>query len=117
MKQTEKSLLKGTTKMNQDDIKDFPHPLNEWIEEEVVVQKNKYDKDTGKIYRTHEIEKVKTKYFHAPPERIRCPKNDHYFVSFDPKKWLFVCKNCKTVKKVFPSHKLADGKIVPRKLQ
>jgi hypothetical protein len=101
--------------MKQDeDIKDFPYPLNQEIEENVPVKKHRIDPKTNRVSTTYELEKVKTTYFHAPKNKFRCKPEDHEFKSYDPKKWLFTCTKCPLVKKVYPTHKLVGGKLVRR---
>lgn len=90
----------------------FPFPVNEFIEEEVPVKKNTFDPKTGHISSTYQTEKVKTMYINAPKEKVRCKDNDHYWKSYNPRKWLINCKNCNIVKRIYPPAYLKDGKIV-----
>lgn len=100
-----------------DDIKEFTQntgkPVDTWVEEEVPVQKNKFDPTTGKIMTTYDLEKVRTKYINAPKEKFRCKSGEHYFRIFNAKRWMFACNNCPLVKRVFPTkYTLKDGKLI-----
>lgn len=90
----------------------FPFPTDQFIEEEVPVKRNTYDPNTGRVSSTYQTEKVKTMYINAPYEKVRCKDNDHYWKSYNTRKWLINCKNCNIVKKIYPPARLQDGKIV-----
>ncbi len=107
-------------KKQNNETKDFPYPLDTFIEESVPVLKNRFNIETGKLSTTYEIEKVKTMYIHAPKNKVRCKDNEHEWYSYDPSKWLIACKNCNIVKRIYPgSYTLKDGKLIknPRKTQ
>ena len=102
---------------NKDDfLKEHPGvKFNEFIEEQVPVRKLDYDHTKGTITSTYKLEKIKTKYIHAPYEKLRCPRGTHIFTSVDPKKNLFSCKNCAFYKKVSPAYfKFVDGQLISR---
>jgi len=100
---------------NDKDIKDFPFPLGEWVEEQIPVKKNRFDPDTKSFNQTVEYEKVRTQYINAPKEMVRCSDNDHSFSVLDPHKWIFVCSNCHVRRKASPlKYKFLGGKLIAK---
>lgn len=89
--------------MSKDNIEDFPFPLDTDVEETVPVQKNSFNPDTGRVTSTYQLEKVKTRYIHAPKEKLRCKPGDHIFRVLDNRKWIFGCTICPFAKKVSPA--------------
>lgn len=85
-----------------DFTKDTGKPLDEFIEEEIPVQKNKFNPVTGKVFTSYDLEKVKTKYIEVPYEKIRCKDGEHIFKIKDVHKWVFSCENCNYSRKVYP---------------
>lgn len=91
--------------------KDHPDiPLNTFIEEDVPVQKIKFDSDTKKISRVTELEKKKVMYIEAPYKKMRCQPGTHIFKVLDTHKYLFGCVNCKYKTKVNPVYFSFDSK-------
>lgn len=101
--------------LNDDTPKDFPHPLDTWIEEDIPVKRNKIDPDTGKVTTTTQLEKVKTKYMNVPPVKHRCQDGEHIFRVSDPNRGIFVCTICPYARQVFPTtYEFKDGKLIHR---
>ena len=95
------------------DAKDFPKKLNEFIEEEIPVQKINFDPDTKKTSIITTMEKQKVMYIDAPVQKMRCKDGDHVFKSIDPHKGLFSCTKCRFSRQVYPStYKFENGKLI-----
>lgn len=97
--------------------KDFPHPLNEWIEEDVDVTVNEPVFEGGKVTIKQRIEKQsqKTIYINAPKKKLSCKDADHYFDIVDVHTYEARCRYCMNHKFLIPAfHDLVDGKIVSR---
>jgi hypothetical protein len=105
------------------DASEFPYPLDTDIEEQVPVKKVQIDeiderKGTAKFSVKTVMEKQTVRYINAPKVKVRCKSGEHVFRPFKPKKWLFACKNCPFVVKVFPNTYKFDestGKFINRK--
>jgi len=93
--------------------KDFPHPLNEFIEEDVPVRKLHYDQDTKKVSSTVKMEKMKTMYVDAKPEKMRCQTGQHNFKIANSSKGLFRCTKCPYYRQVYPTtYMFKKGKLI-----
>lgn len=91
--------------------KDHPEiPLNTFIEEDIPVQKIKFDIETKKITRVTELEKQRTMYIEAPFKKLRCQPGQHVFRVLDNHKYLFGCKSCKYKVRVNPAYFSFDSK-------
>ena len=97
-----------------DFIRENPHiKLDQFVDEEIPVQKNSFNPKTGKVFSTYKLEKVKTKYVNAPKEKVSCRDNDHTYRVADTHKWIFACLNCPVAKKALPfTHKFIKGKLI-----
>ena len=94
-----------------DFAKDHPNtPLNTFIEEDIPVQKIKFDPETKKITRVVEMEKQQTMYVEAPLKKIRCKPGTHVFRVLDKNKYIFICKNCRYKTRVHPAYFSFDEK-------
>jgi ribosomal protein L37AE/L43A len=95
--------------------KDFPHPLNEFIEEDIPVKKIRFDANTGKISQVTELEKQKTMYIDAKPEKTRCKSGEHYFKVINTSRGIFKCTKCPFHRQVYPtSYMYIDGKLISK---
>lgn len=95
------------------DKKDYPFPLDTFIDENVPVQTHEYHPKTGTISTTVKMEKLRTKYIEAIPQKISCIKGSHDFYQSDKKKWIFTCRNCSLKKKVFPTvYRFDNGSLI-----
>lgn len=101
---------------DKDDLKNFPLPLDTDIEEEVPVKKNAFDPKTGRITSNYQLEKVTTRYIHAPKEKLRCKPTTHIFQISDPNRWLFTCSNCPYAFKASPiAYIFKEGKLISKR--
>jgi hypothetical protein len=98
----------------------FEKPLNQWIEEDVPVRKNRFipdanDPTRGRITTVVEMQKQKTMYIDAPKQHYRCKDGEHVFYVKDKHKWIFSCQKCTYSRKVYPTtYKFVDGKLIHR---
>lgn len=93
----------------------FDKPLNQWIEEEVPVRKNKIDPETGVVTSTIQLEKVRTKYIQAIPRKHRCKDGEHIFKCIDNNRYIFSCTKCPYSRQVYPTtYKFENGKLIHR---
>lgn len=97
-------------------LKDNPHiKLGEDITEQITVPKNTFDPKTGKISSTYQIEKVHTRYIHAPKEVVSCKTNGHFYRVADPKRWMFVCTRCRFARRAFPTtYRFIKGQLISK---
>lgn len=97
-----------------DFLKDNPHiKLDVDIEEEIPVRKNSFDPKTNKVSSTYQMEKIRTRYIHAPKETVSCKTGGHNYRVSDTKRWIFVCTRCPFARRAFPfTHKFSDGKLI-----
>lgn len=96
---------------------DFPKPLNEFIEEEIPVQKIHFDPETKKVSVMTSMEKQKVMYIDAPPQKMRCKDGDHVFKCVDNHRYIFTCTNkgCHYSRQVYPTtYKFENGKLIHR---
>ena len=106
--------------MSDQDVKDFPFPLNQDIEEQVPVRKISVDEidekaGTAKFSVKTVLEKQTVRYIHAPKSKARCKDGEHIFRVYHAKKGLFACTHCPYVRKVYPStYMFKDGKLIHR---
>lgn len=84
-------------------------PLDTDILEEVPVRKlhTEYTEEDGKpVVKTSiktVLEQQTVRYIHAPKEKLRCADGVHSFTCIDNHRYLFACKNCRFVRKVYPT--------------
>lgn len=102
--------MKGTEEF----LKDNPGiKLGEDIEEEIPVKKNVFNPKTKTVMSTYQLEKVRTRYIEAVPEKLACKQGEHIYKVADPKQWLFFCTKCPHSKRVFPTtHTFSKGKLI-----
>lgn len=91
----------------------FEKPLNQWVEEDVPVQRNEVDLSTGKVTTVTRMEKQRTMYIDAPKQKYRCRDGEHVFYVRDKHKWIFSCNKCPFSRKVYPTtYRFVDGKLI-----
>jgi len=89
--------------------------LGEFVEEEIPVQKVKFDPDTKSVSMITKMEKQKTMYIDSPKEKVRCKNGEHIFKSVDPHKGIFGCTKCRYFRQVYPTtYKFEGGKLIHR---
>jgi len=91
--------------------------LGEFTEEDVPIEKIKFDPDTKKLSIVTQIEKRKVMYIEAPKEKIRCRDGEHIFKVVDKHRYIFTCTNpgCHYSRIVYPStYKFEGGKLIHR---
>ncbi len=95
-------------------LKDNPGiKLGEDVMEEIPVKKNSFDPKTNKVFSTYQLEKVQTRYVHAPKETVSCKEGGHLYRIADPKRWMFVCTRCPFARRAFPTtHKFIKGQLI-----
>lgn len=93
----------------------FSKPLNQWIEEEVPVTKNRINPKTGKVTSVVQLEKVRTKYIESIPKLQRCSSGEHIFKCVDQNRYIFSCIKCSYSRQVYPTtYKFENGKLIHR---
>ena len=100
------------------DAKDFTKnnpgiKLGEFIEEEIPVQKVKFDPDSKRVSVVTQMEKQKTMYIDAPKEKLRCRSGEHVFRCVDNGRYIFSCTKCPFSRQVYPTtYKYDNGKLI-----
>jgi len=94
---------------DEQELKDFPYPIGEEVEEEVPVQRisvDEIDELSGKAKFSikTEMRKQKVKYIHVPKNKLRCKPGEHIFRPLNTKKGIFGCTQCPYSMRVFPTH-------------
>lgn len=94
---------------DEQELKDFPYPIGEEIEEEVPVQKISIDEidekqGTAKYSVKTVMQKQKVKYIHVPKVKFRCKPGEHVFRPLNIKTGHFGCTKCPYSVKIFPTH-------------
>ena len=86
------------------DSKDFPHPLNTFIEEEVEVATMvpRVNEKEKRVEFVKGVKKVKQKTYYADSKPVKIVCSDHRFVCLDKGKYLFKCKKCTWHKIAYP---------------
>ena len=83
---------------------DFPHKLNEWIEEEVDVPSTEtvVNEKENRVEFKQNTRKAtqKTIYLDSKPTRVIC--GDHHYTCIDKAKYVFKCTKCDWHKIAFP---------------
>lgn len=107
--------------MSDQELKDFPYPINTDIEEEVPVKKISVDeidekKGTAKFSVKTVMEKQTVRYLHVPKTKNRCKPGDHRFRPLDARKGYFGCTLCPYAVKIHPANYMFDeGKLIHRR--
>lgn len=97
----------------KDFTKDTGKPLNTFIEEDVPVQKFRYDPEKKKIFSSYQLEKQKVMYVNAPKEKYHCKSGEHIFHVVNPRKGVFTCDKCNFSRQVYPStYMFKNGQLI-----
>ena len=104
----------------ENDVKDFPYPLDQDIEEQVPTRKitiDSIDEKTGSAkYSVKTVmQKQTVRYMNVPKSKYRCKPGDHVFRVLDAKKGMFGCTLCPFAAKIHPAHYMfKEGKLIHR---
>lgn len=107
--------------MSDQELKDFPFPLDTDIEEQIPVRKisiDEVDEKTGgaKYSIKTKMEKQTVRYIHAPKSKYRCKSGDHTFRVLDAQKGIFGCTLCPFAVRIHPANYMfKDGKLTHRR--
>lgn len=87
---------------------------NEWIEEQVPVQKTAFD-DKGNKTSVTEWHTQKVMYVDVKPRKVICADGQHVWFSKDIHKYQFGCKHCTRTVIAYPvSYEFKDGVLTHR---
>lgn len=103
-----------------EDIKNFPYPLDTDIEEQVPVRRLQVDSvdektQTAKFSVKTVLQSQTVRYIHAPKSKVRCNSGEHIFRPLNTKRGIFGCTNCQFAVKISPAHYMfQEGKLIHR---
>ena len=89
--------------MSANDVKDFPHPLNTWVEEEVDVPsfEPKVNESENRVEFEQTTKKAtrRTFYAHSAPRKVMCASHEYLPCKGDYK---YHCIHCDWIKVGYP---------------
>lgn len=99
--------------------KTFDKPLNEWVEEEVMVREvvPEVDEKNNKVHLTYKDvpHQQKTMYVQPKTSIAKCEDGQHNWLCIDRHKYLFSCTKCPYRYKAFPiTFDFKDGHLIHR---